>query len=142
MNSLLLTLILFLPTVGFSTESQTYYYDPQIVELSGTIERQTFPGRPGYESIKNGDEVERGFYLRLTSPINVDFLKNNSDGNAEPEKNTGVIQLTWNAKNPERVLRKAAGKNVILKGHQIHGYNGHHHAQVLMWVDQARVVHQ
>ena len=36
------------------------YYEPAMVELFGVLEQQTFPGRPGYESLKNGDEIEKG----------------------------------------------------------------------------------
>ena len=40
-------------------------YEPEIVELVGTLDLQTFPGPPNYDSIQKGDDIERHFYLKL-----------------------------------------------------------------------------
>ena len=137
MRKLFLVLLLLSSRV---LAGDVYHYEPEEVVLSGKIERQTFPGPPGYESIGKGDEIERGWYLRLHQAIRVEVGKNNSDGNAQPEKNVRILHLTWNyeAKKIDASIQKSVGKQVTLKGHLFHAFSGHHHARVLMWVDEAR----
>jgi hypothetical protein len=43
-------------------------YGGEMVALTGKLHRATFPGRPDYESIADGDEPETGFYLTLAAP--------------------------------------------------------------------------
>jgi hypothetical protein len=107
------------------------------VDLIGTLDLQTFPGPPSYESIKSGDEVERYFYLRLAIPINVlPNLTRNDIQNAVEEKNVRTIQLSigddenlW-----EKIRRMGKGVNVKIKGNLFHRFTGHHHSRVLMVV--------
>ncbi len=44
-------------------------YEPNSIELTGTLVREIHPGRPNYESIKEGDEKLIIWVLRLNSPI-------------------------------------------------------------------------
>jgi len=114
------------------------HYEPTVVELLGIIEQQTFAGRPGYESIKNGDEIEHSWFLRLDKPIDVEVSKNNRDGNAEVERNVKVIQLASYSKKIKSSLSKSVFKKVVLKGHFFHAFSAHHHARVLMLIESIR----
>ena len=44
-------------------------YEPSVVQLSGTVIRETFPGPPNYESIERGDKPEVLWWLVLSQPI-------------------------------------------------------------------------
>lgn len=120
--------------------SSKYHYEPEKVSLSGTIERQTFPGRPGYQSIPHGDEIEQGWYLRLTKPIDVEETKNDSDPNSSTERDVRILQLTWNSAQVEEMMRTSRGKTVKLSGHLFHALSAHHHTRVLFWVDFGEVI--
>ncbi len=137
----LLVVLLYLCTPYFAhATSIKFHYEPENVTLTGTVEKQTFPGRPGYESIKNGDEVERGWYLRLVDPIDVEETKNDTDPNSSTERNVRILQLTWESGRVEDQIRPASGKRVRIFGHLFHALSGHHHSRVLFWVDSCEVI--
>ena len=96
--SLLSMLLLWLAPSWVSARENVLTYGPSSFELTGSIELQTFPGPPNYESIKGGDETERGFYLRLDSPRDV-FPEGVHLGveNAQAERNVRVMQLAVDA---------------------------------------------
>ena len=54
-------------------------YKPNNVTLSGKLVRPTFPGRPNFDSIKNGNEPETGFYLELAQTISTEAVSNSDD---------------------------------------------------------------
>ncbi len=114
-------------------KNKTYHYEPESVELVGIIDRQTFAGPPNYESIKQGDLIETGRYLRLEEPIDIEASNKDQIVNSENEKNVKIIQLTfmdddlWNKLKP--------GKRLKIKGSLFHAFTGHHHARVLLSVD-------
>ncbi len=86
----------FLLLLGFSfahASPPVYHFDPSVVELTGTLEIQTFPGAPNYESIKNGDEIEQGWYLRLKEPIDVVANNPATDLGWKTERNVNVLQM-------------------------------------------------
>ncbi|MGK5025564.1 DUF4431 domain-containing protein [Janthinobacterium sp. RB2R34] len=105
-------------------------YEPDTVALSGTLHRATFPGRPNFESIADGDEAETGFYLTLAQAICT-----RDDGRSEHEAHKDVreIQLVL---TPEQyaALRPQLGQQVQLRGQMFSNFTGHHHADVLLRV--------
>jgi hypothetical protein len=107
-------------------------YEPAIVKLTGKTFLKVFPGRPNYESIKEGDEPEPAWLLRLAKPICV-----RPDGKDEfnvAENNVSVIHLVLRGKQ-FRELRRLRQKGAItFTGRLFHSQTGHHHADVLMWV--------
>ncbi|MBI2605728.1 MAG: DUF4431 domain-containing protein [Deltaproteobacteria bacterium] len=119
-------------------KNRVLHFEPETVELTGTIEQQTFPGRPGYESIKNGDEIERGWYLRLIAPIDVEVSKKDSDPNSMTERDVKVLHLTWDSNSAGAIIGNSVGKRVILDGHLFHALTAHHHSRVVMWVNTAK----
>ena len=132
-----LFLYLFLSNIAFSG-NQILTYGPTGVELTGTLELQTFPGPPNFHSIKEDDEIERHFYLRLHHPINV-LPKGKHPGveNVQEEKNVNILELAINGEdeilwNQFRKLGK--GTHVKIKGTLFHRFTGHHHSRVLLEV--------
>jgi hypothetical protein len=104
-------------------------YGGETVALAGKLHRATFPGRPNYESIADGDEPETGFYLTLAEPIC-------TNGNKWSEGFGSVteIQLILNQQQYGE-LRPKLGSVVQLKGKISAAISGHHHASVLLEVD-------
>ncbi len=136
--TLLVIAVTSLPATGLAESNPVYHYEPEKVKLVGTLEQQTFPGLPNYENIKTGDEVEKGWYLRLDRPIDVVASKKDVDPNAGTEKDVKVMHLTFNPDASGADVMKKVGKKVILGGHLIHRISGHQHSRVLMWVDEVR----
>jgi hypothetical protein len=126
--------ISLLPQAMASVHPDVYHYEPEIVELRGTIELQTFPGRPGYESIQNGDEAERGWYLRLNQAIEVRKDDKDVDPNTSTEKNVKILQLAM--KDDVSADQVPLKKEVCVRGHLFHAISGHHHSRVLIEVQR------
>jgi hypothetical protein len=61
---LLISLLLAGPVAA-----QCLEYEPKVVSLSGTLVRETLPGRPNYESVASGDAPETIWVLKLKAPI-------------------------------------------------------------------------
>ena len=106
------------------------------MELTGSLTTQTFPGPPGYESIKSGDEPERGFYLKLDSPIDLmPNVSNHDVENAQSEKAVQIMQLAIDAED-DKLWRRfrgiGAGQHVKIAGTLFHRFTGHHHSRVLL----------
>jgi len=128
--------ILFLTTQIFASNI-TLKYEPEIVELQGTLELRTNPGPPNYESIKLGDEPEQCYYLKLIQPIDVKPASNlESLINDVVEKDVNLIQLSIQKNSLFLRLRTVGiNKKTKLKGQLYHRHTGHHHTEVLMSVD-------
>ena len=116
-------------------------FDPATVELIGTVETQTFPGPPSYESIDRGDEIERGWYLRLKEAVTVEANSPTTDLGWKTEKHVRVLHMAvdWQ-RIPEK--RLAVGKVVRVKGKLFNRQNGHHHSRVLIDVGELREASQ
>lgn len=128
--------ILFLTTQVFASNI-TLKYEPEIVELQGTLELRTYPGPPNYENVRLGDAPEQCYYLRLIQPIDVKPVPNlESLINDVIETNVNLIQLSIHKDSLFLRLRKIGMKKQIkLKGQLFHRHTGHHHTEVLMTVD-------
>lgn len=117
--------------------NRVFTYEPEQIELSGTLDLQTFPGPPNYDSIKNGDEIERHFYLKLDYPIDLVPLVSGHPtvSNPDPEKNVRIVQLSINAGDDAlwAKFRKAGiGARIKILGTLFHQFTGHHHSRVLL----------
>lgn len=132
----LLVFILFLTNQTFAS-NLILNYEPQIVELQGTLELRTYPGPPNYESIQQGDKPEQCYYLKLFQPIDVKPALNfESLINDMVEKDVNLIQLSIEKDNLFLLLRKIGiNKKIKLKGKLFHRHTGHHHTEVLMTVN-------
>lgn len=105
-------------------------YEPIVVTLSGTLVKRTYPGAPNYESIKDGDQPETGYYLKLRSPACVK-AKEQDDG--VDHENIKEVQLVLDAEQ-YAILRPQIGKPISLAGRIFEGFNGHHNTPVLLIV--------
>jgi hypothetical protein len=102
------------------------------VTLHGTVSRETFPGPPNYESIKDGDRPETSWFLDLTHPVcaqedKTDLLKPGQEG-------VRRIQLVV---SQAMCLshKKLVGKRVAVTGTLFGEHTGHHHTPVLLTVN-------
>lgn len=102
-------------------------YEPKAVSLSGTVAREIHPGRPGFESVANGDEPETIWVLKLKAPICV-LVANEIDVR---ENNQTEIQLVLD-KEQYNKYRGLLGQRVTVTGKLFHSHTGHHHKKLLL----------
>jgi hypothetical protein len=103
-----------------------YEYGRDTVELRGQVVRRVYPGRPNYESIKQGDEPDTVYVLRLASP-----LCTVASPEGEAQIDVREVQLDFSAADARAV--KAMNRQVV----KIHGVLeewafGWHHLPVLL----------
>ena len=108
-------------------------YEPAVVEVTGVIKRQTFPGPPEYESVAKGDEAETCWILHLSQIVCVkaDGIKDSI--NDETEEGITELQLNLDADQYAK-YKKLVGKHAKVTGTLYHSINGHHHTTVLITV--------
>jgi hypothetical protein len=101
-------------------------YEPDTVQIAGTLVRLTFPGPPNYTSTAQGDRPETYFFLRLARPLC-------TVGNAVNDARSDVrlVQLLLDAAGYQ-ALRPRLRERVTLRGTLSSALTGHHHAPVLM----------
>ncbi|WP_454782623.1 DUF4431 domain-containing protein [Legionella sp. WA2022007384] len=130
MTRLISIIMMLFPIISLAN-NQTFYYEPNVVELTGIIKILKFPGPPNYTSTKDGDVEETGGYLQLDKPIDVEInptLKKNNDN--QPEKNVSLLQLVVTDKDQWNKIKE--GNKVRITGTLFHAHTGHHHARVLI----------
>lgn len=120
-------------SVSCLAKNPVYRYEPDKVTLEGTLELQTFPGPPNYESIKSGDRIETQWYMRLDRAIDVETNPMDTTGPWEPEKNVKIVQVIIGDKDWDK---RGKGKRIRATGTLSHAITGHHHARVLLDVQQ------
>jgi hypothetical protein len=97
-------------------------YEPDTVSLRGTLRRHTFPGPPNYESVKEGDEPETGFYLHLLRPV-CTVAEDINDAH----DNVRLVQLVLDSTGYAR-LTPALGHVITIRGTLSSAITGHQHA--------------
>jgi hypothetical protein len=130
-----LLLILFIISISTFAQNKTIHYEPEIVELIGHLDLQTFPGIPNYESIGKGDEAERHFYLKLQKAVDVMALSKDEQSLTRSENfyNVKILQLVVHDDKDMELLRKIGkGGLVKIRGTLFHRHTGHHHSRVLL----------
>lgn len=133
----LISIISILFSLNIYAAKLQVHYEPSVVELTGRLKRETFPGAPNYESIKNGDEIETHYYLSLDQKI--DVIKNIDDKstniNDESVMDVSVLQLVIGNDSDWATLKKAGVRaRVKIKGTLFKRHTGHHHSRVLFEV--------
>jgi hypothetical protein len=108
-------------------------YEPVVVELTGAIVRETFPGPPNYENVKEGDQPEVYWLLNLPQPICVDEDKANPDLNSA-QVDIRKIQLVFMDPKAYKSYRSLVGKKVVAKGTLFGSLTIHHRTSVLLTV--------
>ena len=107
-------------------------YAPDTVQVAGTLARHIFYGAPGFGEDPEHDEKETGFYLELAAPVCM--APGRDDGDTA---RTGIrrMQLLLDAAGYER-LRPFLGKRITIRGTLSGAITGHHHAPVLLDVEE------
>lgn len=105
-----------------------YNFDHR-VQLTGEVARKTFPGRPNFESIANGDEPETYIVFKLKSPICVHPAKDDLDD--DPADNVYLMQMLLTSNESISYFRSLMNKTVVLEGSFFSAITGHHHTPVL-----------
>src|SRR5947208_6117956 len=90
-------------------------YEPDTVAIAGLLTRKTFPGRPNYESVKEGDGPEIGFYLEVPVPVCTIASPDSSDDNNGSLHEVRLVQLVLDSAGYVR-LRPHLGRQVTLRG--------------------------
>jgi hypothetical protein len=112
-------------------------YEPSVVELRGTIVRETFPGPPDYESIRGEDRPEVYWLVVLSHPVCVDQDKTDPDLNPA-QKDVRRIQLVFHDAAIYKTQKALVGKSVVAKGTLFGAHTGHHHTPVLLTVSNLK----
>ncbi len=126
-------------TLVATASNRVLTYEPAIVELTGRLDLQTFPGPPNYESIQKGDEVERHFYLKLDTPVDVlPKGEHPTVDSPEPEKNVEIMQLSIGEDEElwKRFREIGEGGPLKITGTLFHRFTGHHHSRILLNVQK------
>ena len=129
----MISILLLMMNINLYASNIRAKCEPAIVELEGKLVLQTFPGPPNYESIKNGDDIERHLYLLLNGPI--DVLKMPDDKYDEITKNVKILQLVVTSDDQYPKLRKlGVGTKIKINGTLFKRFTGHHHSRVLLQI--------
>ncbi len=132
----LLILLVSLFGVGFPSSKNVpqdcLSYEPAKVTLNGKVSRETFAGRPNYDSIEKGDESETYWILHLTEPICVNGDRSMPNGEST-ENHVSDIQLGLDEEQYAQ-YKDLLGKPVVVRGTLSHAISGHHHTNILLKV--------
>jgi uncharacterized protein DUF4431 len=116
-------------TAQIVSQTNCLPYAPALVELRGTLIRQTYPGTREDKGIPQGDKPETAWLLKLPQPVCVDVDAKDPDLNpAQPAIQR--IQLVFDKVKEPRGSN--AGKPVKVQGSLFGGHTGHHHTLVLL----------
>lgn len=120
------------------TNSKNYYFEPSISVISGTIVSETFYGPPGYGEDPANDTKELCYVLLLDNPINVIPGPDDYDDeiNNAAVNNITKIQLV----NSDYFQEKYLNKLVKLTGTFFYGHSGHHHTDILLYINDAEII--
>lgn len=110
-------------------QSKTFFYEPEEVELSGTLHKTVYPGPPEYMSVEMGDCPEEVVILTLKDPIDIQIK--GEDNFNEPEKGVRELQVVFSDSIPSAHQMK---EEISLKGTLYHAHTAHHRRRVLMTV--------
>ena len=113
------------------------------VSLTGFLSRETFPGRPNYKSIEEGDEPETGYYLHLSSSICAEGVNHETE-KTYPVNGIKLLQLNVVHSQHWAAIKKLHDRKVrvIVTGKPYIGVTGHYHAPhgAAISVENVRVV--
>jgi hypothetical protein len=114
-------------------------YEPAFGGIHGKLVRKTFAGPPNYHDIREGDEAETVWLVKLDRPICV-----KQDG-AKPDlypvqKNVRRVQLVLNKEDGERA-KTLLGTRVVATGLLVAAHTRQYHTPVLLKVTYLDLPH-
>ena len=112
--------------------------DGDNVSLEGKVWRETFPGRPNYESIEDGDEPETVWILTLDSPRCV-LGVSVEDNSLFEIGQLFRFQLVLTPSQYKQHLATLEHRAEI-KGQLFQAVSGHHHTKALIDVKKVKAV--
>jgi len=93
--------------------------DERPIRAVGIVSLEVFPGRPNYESIKEGDEPEKEWILTVAS---------------EERNERFQLVVIDGREQKDSMLRRCIGKKVAVEGSIWEAHTGHHHTPFLITV--------
>jgi hypothetical protein len=108
-------------------ESGCLRYELETVSITGTLERRTYPGAPGYGEDPD-DELETGFYLVPAESL---CTVPGADPANEPRRDIRLVQLVLDSAG-YATGRPLLGTRVRATGTLMGAQTGHHHAPLLL----------
>ena len=123
-----------------AADVKAVHYEPEIVELTGTLIRKTFPGPPDFVFDK-ASSSESCRILKLDAPIAVAPSASSDDVNSDAFNQITEMQLVLaNDVLVANARRIKSGKHLDVTGTLFESHTGHHHTQVLITVRSLRAV--
>jgi hypothetical protein len=137
-KGIVLGVLLAVSSGAIAGQSSDCQKDGDTVSLAGKVWRETFPDRPNYESIENGDEPETVWVLTLDSPRCV--LGVSPDDNKPYEiGNITRFQLVLTPAQYKK-HRAVLEHRAEIKGQLFQAMTGHHHTKALVEVKELKAV--
>lgn len=121
--------LLIFATHAIAAEIKCAAYEPAETAITGKVIRLTFPGRPNFESVAQGDEAEIHLYLVPIHPICTDGDANSAT--YYPQRDVKLVQLLLE-QSQYKELKGSLGENVTLIGTLFAAHTAHHHAPLLL----------
>ena len=103
------------------------------VTLYGSINKETFPGAPNYESVEMGDEAESVQILKANKEICVTGTYPDSE---QSFKLTNLSKFHLVFDTPYSIKDDAAAETFIVTGHIYSAVTGHHHTPAILEVSR------
>ena len=116
--------------VAAGAQAQCLTYGPMIT-VSGTLERERFPGPPAYQSIAEGDEPETVWLLKLDTPECVAADPTDASGINGAVRSVKAIQLLLTDEQ-YKLYAGWVGGHAVLKGRLLGAMTQHHHTPVVL----------
>jgi len=110
--------------------------DGQDVEFEGSVSRETFPGRPNYASIDDGDEPETVWILTVDTP-NCVVGESLEDGKPyEVARSTRRFQLVFADSAAYERYKGLVENRARVRGELFTAHTGHHHTKALIQIKE------
>lgn len=130
----ILLIIVSIAISGCSKESETYYFEPNVSIIEGTLITRLHYGPPNYGEDPENDEHQYPFILLLDAPINV--IAEDTDEVNSDTYDVSEIQLALRGESYVQKAKQYKDKRIKVQGTLFSAFTGHHHTEVLMFVDE------
>jgi S1-C subfamily serine protease len=115
-------------------------YSDSTVTLEGQLYTDFFYGRPDYGSSPETDDIEHAIMFAADEPFCVLGNGEDYEGNYEGITEDNVSRIQVATTFDTAILRNFLGCGVRLRGHLYHAHTGHHHANVLIFLEVPPVI--